>query len=220
MTLTLHEHPFASYCWKPLIALFERDVPFERHVVGGPDDRARLAELWPLASIPVLVDSAGPILPESTTIIEYLDRFGNAPPLIPADPDAALEARLWDRLMDGRVMTPMQRIVADALRPDGSSDPHGVAEARTQLDAAYALLEDRLAEGTAWLAGSEFTIADCAAAPSLHYARVVHRWDESGLASLTRYFEVLMERPSVERVLEEAREYRELFPLPWPEYAA
>jgi hypothetical protein len=31
MTLILHEHPFAAYCWKALVALFERDVPFERH---------------------------------------------------------------------------------------------------------------------------------------------------------------------------------------------
>lgn len=130
MSLTLHEHPFASYCWKALIALYERDVPFERHFVGGPEDRAQLAELWPLGSIPVLVDSAGPALPESTAIIDYLDRHGSAPPLIPTEPDAAIQARLWDRLMDGHVMTPMQKIVADALRPEGSEDPHGVDEAR------------------------------------------------------------------------------------------
>jgi hypothetical protein len=35
MTLTLHEHPFAAYCWKPLIARYEREVPFERHYIGG-----------------------------------------------------------------------------------------------------------------------------------------------------------------------------------------
>lgn len=222
MSLTLHEHPFASYCWKALIALYERDVPFERHFVGGPEDRARLAALWPLGSIPVLVDSAGPTLPESTMIIEYLDRHGSAPPLIPTAPDAALQARLWDRLMDGHVMTPMQKIVADALRPEGNEDPHGVDEARAQLDAAYALLDDRLAgagEG-GWLAGPDFTLADCAAAPALHYARVVHRWDEPELAALTRYFGALMERPSVARVVDEAREFRPLFPLPWPDYAA
>jgi glutathione S-transferase len=218
MTLTLHEHPFASYCWKALIALYERDVPFEPHFVGGPEDRAQLAALWPLASIPVLVDSAGPRLPESTTIIEYLDREGSAPPLIPTDPDAALQARLWDRLMDGQVMTPMQKIVGDALRPEGTEDPHGVEEARTQLDAAYALLDDHLAE-TIRLAGPTFTIADCAAAPALFYARVVHRWDEADLPALTHYFAALMDRPSVTRVVDEAREFRPLFPLPWPEYA-
>jgi glutathione S-transferase len=99
MTLILHEHPFASYCWKALIALYERGLPFEPHLVGGDSDRARLAELWPLASIPVLVDDRAAItLPESTTIIEYLDRLSDAPQLIPTDPAAALQARLWDRV--------------------------------------------------------------------------------------------------------------------------
>jgi glutathione S-transferase len=219
LTLTLHEHPFASYCWKALIALYEREVPFEAHLVGGPEDRVQLAALWPLASIPVLVDSAGPMLPESTAIIEYLDRQGSAPPLIPADPDAALQARLWDRIMDGQVMTPMQKIVADALRPEGTNDPHGVEEARAQLDAAYALLDDHLTGDSSWLAGPDFTLADCAAAPALFYARVVHRWDEAGLDALTRYFAALTNRPSVARVVDEAREFRPLFPLPWPEYA-
>jgi glutathione S-transferase len=51
MTLTLHEHPFAAYCWKPLVALFERDVPFERHFVGGEADRARIAELLSMAPV-------------------------------------------------------------------------------------------------------------------------------------------------------------------------
>jgi glutathione S-transferase len=213
MTLVLHEHPFASYCWKALIALYERKVPFERVYVG---DRAPHAELWPLASIPVLVDG-DLVLPESTTIIEYLDRFGDAPAMVPADPDAALQARLWDRLLDGHVMTPMQKIVADALRPDGDKDPYGVDEARASLDRAYALLDTHLVGG--WMAGRSFSLADCAAAPALHYARIVHRWDEQRLTNLTRYFVMLMLRESVARVIEEAREYRSGFPLPWPDYA-
>jgi glutathione S-transferase len=218
MTLTLHEHPFAAYCWKPLIALYERDVPFERHFVGGEQDRAELAKLWPPASIPVLRDDdAGLTVPESTTIVEYLDTFGDAAPLIPADPAAARAARLWDRVSDGQVMTPMQKIVADALRPEESRDPFGVAEARTGLDAAYELLDGHLS-GQPWLAGETFTLADCAAAPALHYAYVVNRWDETRLADLTRYFKSLMSRPSVARVVDEAREYRELFPLGWPDH--
>jgi glutathione S-transferase len=47
----------------------------------------------------------------------------------------------------------------------------------------------------------------------------VHRWDEEGLTNLTPYFTRLTARPSVARVIDEAREYRSLFPLPWPDYA-
>ena len=219
MTLTLHQHPFASYCWKALIALHERGIPFEPQLVGDEADRARLAELWPMASIPVLVDdAAGIILPESTPIIEYLDALGEAPRLIPADPAAALQARLWDRVFDGYVMTPMQKIVGDNLRPQGRADPEGVVEARDSLDRAYELLDNHLAGG-GWAAGPAFTLADCAAAPALYYGRVVHRWQEERLADLTRYFTELTARPSVARVIDEAREYRDVFPLPWPDYA-
>jgi glutathione S-transferase len=219
VTLTLHEHPFAAYCWKALIALYERDVPFERQFVGDEADRAALAELWPMGSIPVLVDGeAGLTLPESTTIVEYLDAFGDAPPLVPGDPAAALQARLWDRVIDGHVMTPMQKIVGDNLRPEGLGDPLGVDDAHAELERAYAMLDQRLA-ASAWLAGDAFTLAECAAAPALHYGYVVHRWDENALAHLTRYFTELMARPAVARVVDEAREYRKLFPMPWPDYA-
>jgi glutathione S-transferase len=214
MTLVLHEHPFASYCWKALIALYERDVPFERVVVEGDEGRARHIELWPLGGMPVLVDG-DTVVPESSLLIEYLDRFGDAPPMIPAA--NALSVRLWDRVMDAHVMTPMQTVVFNALRPDTDKDPFGVARAKEQLDTAYAYLDSQL--GSGWLAGEAFTLADCSAAPSLHYARVVHRWDEDRLVNLTRYFQRLMSRASVARVVDEARPYRAYFPLPWPVYA-
>jgi len=213
--LVLHLHPFASYCQKVLIALYERDVPFARRLVDGDEGRAELARLWPPASIPVLRDeTADRTLPESTTIIEYVDAMAG-PVLVPADADAALEARLWDRFADQHLATPMQKIVTDRIRPEGRADPQGVADARAQLDVAYGVADDRLARSR-WLAVDAFTVADCAAAPALFYCRAVHRWDEAGQASITRYYRDLMTRPAIARVVEEARPYRDLFPHPWP----
>jgi glutathione S-transferase len=218
MTLILHEHPFATYCWKPLIALYERGVPFERRQVNDEADRARLAELWPMASIPTLLDDeAGAVLPESTIVVEYLDRFGDAPPMVPTEPEAALRARLWDRIMDLRVQTPMQKIVLDNLRPEDAGDPHGVSEAQAALDRIYAVL-DRHLDDRAWLAAPTFSLADAAATPALFYARAIRRWDEEGLPRLTSYYENLTARPSVARVIDEARPFRSLFPVPWPDY--
>lgn len=218
MSLILHEHPFASYCWKALIALYEREVPFVPQKVEDQPDRERLAELWPMAGMPILVDEeADRVVPESSIVIEYLDRFGDAPPMVPSDTEESLLARLWDRTFDAHVMTPMQKIVADSLRPEGGTDPVGVQEARASLDQAYRMLEGHLT-GREWAAGGRFTIADCSAAPSLFYARAVHRWDEESLVALTAYYEGLEAQPSVARVIEEAREYRALFPLPWPDY--
>ena len=217
MNLVLHQHPFASYCQKALIALYELELPFTSHLVDGVEGRRALAELWPMAGIPVLRDEEADLtLPESTTIVEYLDGLAGGGRLIPADPAAALQARLWDRFFDGHVATPMQKIVGDRLRPEGREDPEGVALARAELDTAYGVLEDRLA-ALPWAAGETFTLADCAAAPALFYTRAIHRWDEAAQPNVGRYYRALLARPSVSRVVEEAQPLRSLFPLPWPD---
>jgi glutathione S-transferase len=215
----LYQHPFALYCWKALIALYERDVAFTADLVEA--DRSALAALWSPASIPVLVDD-GVVLPESSIIVERLDRHGDAPALIPSDHDEALHARLWDRVVDGYVATPVQRIVGDALRPPDAKDQLGVSQAHATLDLAYATIDRHLdgREREGWLAGDDFTLADCAAAPALHYADVLHPLDRGAHPALAVFFDRVLARPSVARVVEEARPYRELFPLPWPEHVS
>ena len=67
MSLTLHYHPLASFCWKALIALYENDIPFKPNLVdlGNPAERAALLKLWPIGKFPVLEDQArGQIVPE------------------------------------------------------------------------------------------------------------------------------------------------------------
>ena len=215
MTLVLYQHPFASYCQKVLIALYELDLPFRSELVEGEEGRAELARLWPLAGIPVLRDEDADLtLPESTTIIEYLDGLAG-PALIPADAAAALQARLWDRVGDHHLATPMQKIVGDELRPEGGRDPEGVADARRALDAAFGVLDAQLADRP-WAAGASFTVADCATFPVLFYLWAIHRWDADAQPNITRYYRDLLARPSVARVVDEARPYRDVFPLPWP----
>jgi glutathione S-transferase len=210
--LVLYQHPFASYCQKVLIALYELDLPFDSHLVEGDEGREELARLWPMAGMPVLRDEdADLVVPESTTIIEYLDRRAGGE-LVPADAGEALQARLWDRIGDQHLSTPMQKIVGDELRPEGGRDPVGVADARRALDTAYGVLDARLADRR-WAGGETFTVADCALFPPLFYLRAIHRWEQP---NIRRYYRDLLARPSVARVVEEARPYRELFPLPWP----
>jgi glutathione S-transferase len=76
------------------------------------------------------------------------------------------------------------------------------------------VFESRLTDRV-WLAGDAFTIADCAAAPALFYCRAVHPWGDR--PELERYFRAAIERPSVARVIDEARPYRALFPPGWPD---
>jgi glutathione S-transferase len=217
--LALYYHPFSSFCQKVLVALYEREVPFERVVVdlGDPEQRAALERLWPMGKFPVLRDEArGVTVPESTVIVQYLDRAHRGPPpLVPTDPDAALDALLWDRFFDQYIEAPLQKAVVDRLRPESARDPHGVAEAGALLARAYDLLEERLSGTGPWVAGEEFTLADCGAAPALFYAAMVVPF--AGRERLEAYFARLRARPSFARAVDEARPFRPFFPLPWPQ---
>ena len=110
---------------------------------------------------------------ETSTIIEYLQIHHPGRVRLIPEGDAGVEVRMLDRVFDNYVMTPMQKVVLDQLRPETDRDTYGVTEARGFLDRIYAWLDERLA-GRAWAAGDAFTLADCAAAPSLFYADWAH----------------------------------------------
>jgi glutathione S-transferase len=214
MSLTLHYHPLSSFCWKALVALYEKATPFTPNIVNlaDPAERAALLALWPIGKFPVLSDAArGETVPESSIIIEYLDRhYPGATRLIPQQPDLALQTRLRDRFIDLYVHLPMQKIVGDRLRPADRRDPHGVADARAQLRSAYAMLDQWLAHD-GWMMGEGFTLADCAAAPALFYGNRVEPFGD-GHEHLSAYSARLTAQPCFARVLREAEPYFALFP--------
>ncbi len=217
MPLKLYAHPFSSYCQKALIALYENDTPFQFRELGPdhPDAGAELAAQWPLMRFPVLVDGDRTVM-EATIVIEYLGLHYPGPVrLIPEDPKAGIGVRLLDRFFDNYVMTPMQKVVFDAIRPAGQRDPYGVDEARKLLDKSYCWLDGTLA-GREWAAGGSFSLADCAVAPSLFFADWVHPIDAS-FANAIAYRRRLLARPSFARAVDEARPFRSLFPLGAPD---
>ncbi|TBW53346.1 glutathione S-transferase family protein [Marinobacter halodurans] len=213
MKIKLYGHPFAAFVWKALIAAYERGVPFDFCMID-PDhteNAARIAELSPTGQFPALTDGHIEVT-QSNSVIEYLDRFGHAPTMIPDDPDAALTSRMLASVFDSYIAEPMQQVVGEALRPEDQQDSRRAAEARVVLDKSYAWLSARI--GAGWANGDRFSIADCAAAPALFYADWVHPIPEGALKS---YRKRLLERPSVARVVDEARPYRHLFPLGAPD---
>ena len=214
MTLKLYAHPFSSYCQKVLIALYENDTPFEYLTLDDAKNGAELEALWPIKKFPVLIDEGCTIL-EASIIIEHLNLHHPGPVrLIPEDAGAALEVRLMDRFFDNYVMTPMQKIVTDRIRQEQDRDPYGVSEARAMLDKAYAWLDENLA-AREWAAGATFSLADCAAAPSLFYADWAHPIGDR-FPRVREYRRRLLARPSMARSIDEARPYRSYFPLGAP----
>lgn len=215
MSLVLYAHPFSSYCQKVLIALYENDIPFTYRHLEDPGVAEARARLWPFGRFPVLEDD-GKVIAESSIIIEHLDlHHPGAVRLLPQDPAAALEVRFMDRMFDNYIMTTMQRPVIEALRPTSDRADEVMAQTRRDLDIAYGWLEGVLADRT-WAAGSAFSLADCAAAPSLFYADWVHQIGAQ-FPHLRAYRSRLLARPSFARAVEEARPYRAYFPLGAPD---
>lgn len=211
MSLLLYAHPFSSYSQKAMMAFYEKGVSFELKLLS-PENPEAIAErhaLWPLDRFPVLV-ADGKTVPESSVIIEWLDqRHPGSEPLIPNDADLALEVRLLDRVFDNYVMTPMMTLVFDRLRPEESRDPYGVEQARALLERSCAWLEQRMAS-RGWAVGDRFTMADCAAAPSLFYADWVHPL--APFPAVAAYLQRLRARPSFARCVEDGRPSRAFFP--------
>jgi glutathione S-transferase len=219
MSLTLYYHPLSSFCMKALIALYESNVEFTPHLVdlGNPEAADAFRKLWPPGTFPVLRDaSRGDLVPESTIIIEYLaQKFPDTCHLLPADAEAARQARFWDRFYDLNVHVPMQKIVGDKLRPADSKDPFGVAQARKTLATSYGMIDAHMAylaneTGAPWATGGNYTMADCAASPALHYANLVAPLDAH--SNTAAYLARLKQRPSFARVLKEAEPYFAMFP--------
>jgi glutathione S-transferase len=214
MSLTLYFHPLSSFCQKVLIALYENDTPFTPNIVNLFDEAAaaEFRKLWPIGKFPLLRDDATQrTVPESSIIIEYLaQHYPGKTRLVPADPDRASQMRLRDRFYDLYVNVPMQKIVTDRLRPAGKSDPHGVEQAKTLLQAAFGVIETEIA-GKTWAMGDAFSMADCAAAPALFYANLALPFGETH-KNVAAYLDRLMERPSFARAVKEAQPYLALIP--------
>lgn len=211
--LTLHYHPLSSYCHKVLIALDAMGIDVDKRLLnlGDAAERAALLAAWPLGKMPVLVDGDR-VVGETSIVIEYLQLHHAAAGrrLIPADPEAALDVRAWDRIFDLYVMTPMQALTGDLLRAEHERDPVTVAQARERLSSTYAFIDQRM-NGRTWVCGDDFSMADCAAAPALFYA-VTYVPVPDGLIHLSAYVERLMAHPAVARVIDAARPWFKFYP--------
>ena len=211
MSLSLYAHPFSSYCQKVLTALYENATPHTFRMLDGSGDAGHeFAARWPIKRMPVLVDGDRTVV-EASIIIEHLGLHHPGPVrLIPQDPDAALDVRFMDRFFDNYVMTPMQRIVADHIRPIDQRDARTVSEAKALLDTAYQWLDERMADRE-WACEAGFSLADCAAAPALFYADWVNPIG-GAFTHAQAYRRRLLSRPSFARAVDEARPYRAIFP--------
>ena len=212
--LALYGHPFSSYTWKALIPLYANGTAFEFRTLDGEqvESEAFVSEASPQGKFPVLVDGDQTVF-EASSIIEYLHlRHPGAAPLLPADPAAAIQTRMIDRVFDNYVMGIMQESVGEAIRSGGKPDPAVLVSVAERLERSYAWIDTWLADYAITVA---VTLIECAAAPSLFYADWVHPIPVK-FARLRAWRAHLLALPAVVRCVDDARPYRHYFPLGAP----
>ena len=215
MTLELFAHPFSSYCQKVLVALWADGTPFTYRILDEqhPENMVELKGYWPFGKFPLLLDNDQPIV-ESTPIIEHLQAKYPGENVWVPEGETGRRVRFLDRFFDTYIMGNMMKAGNDILRPDAARDGYGVGKARAELSVAYDWIERQI--GDHWAVGDTFTLADCAAGPSLFYADWV---EEIGPARprLAAYRARLLAHPPVARAVEEGRPYRGYFPMGAPD---
>lgn len=174
-------------------------------IIDNPDvQSADFAALTPLKKVPVLVRPDGRTLPESETIVEYLEDAFPQLPLRPADAFDCAHARLIARTAELYVFP----AVVDIFKAMGAGTD--------EIEAATEALEQRLVElsslltveRSSWHAvGTSLTIADGALAPFLFYVRIVglrlQRDLLAGHEPLQKFMDGCASEPALAGVMEE-----------------
>jgi glutathione S-transferase len=206
--LVLCGMPISNYYNKVKMALLEKGVPFTEEVVrtGCTDEEVLSAS--PLAKIPFVRTEQGPLC-ESQAILAYLESAYPEPPLLPADPFAAAKVHELIVFVDLHL-----ELVARQLYPQaffgGSVSESTVARVRTSLEKNIAGFR-RLARFAPYVAGPEFTQADCAAWVSLPLigkaTEKVCGVDLLGAAGVDwqSYARMVGERPSARRISDDRK---------------
>ncbi|AFY57249.1 glutathione S-transferase [Rivularia sp. PCC 7116] len=203
--MKLYYAPASSYSQRVLIALYEKELDFTPIEVNlfDAESREKYLQINRFGKIPTLITDDGEILLEASIIVEYLDNYQKDIPLIPQDSKANLEMRMLERIIDVYINGGREALFKDSQRSPSPREDKEVVKAKRLLESACNLLDEKLANRT-WLVGDTFTLADCSAAPTLSYLRIVY--DYQHLQNLTIYFQRLSEKPSVRKAFGSGRE--------------
>lgn len=199
--------PLSNYYNKVKMALLEKGVPFAEEHVGiagvGAHSESALGDS-PLGKIPFIRTDQGPLC-ESQAILEYLEAAYPEPPLLPRDPFAAAKVRELAVFIDLHVELVARKLYPKAFFGGALSDADA-APIRKTLERHIAALA-RLVRFDPWVAGAEFSQADCSAFASFPVIAMATKaiYGEDLLAAggvdWKPYSQRVAERPSAQRVV-------------------
>jgi glutathione S-transferase len=201
--ITLCGFAISNYYNKVKLVLLEKNIPFtEELVMTGSKDEAVLRDS-PLAKVPFIRTPQGALC-ESQVIVDYLEQLQPQPSLLPADPFEAAKVRELCTFIDLHLELVARDLYGAAFF--GRTADEAVKErVRAQLTRQIPAFQ-RLAKFSPYVAGSEFTLADCCAFVSLPLVAMATRTvlgsdllADAGV-DWKGYLKVVAARPSAQRV--------------------
>lgn len=201
MTLKLCGFSASNYYNKVKLQLLEKDVPFVEELVWTGNTHPLLVERSPMGKVPFLDTASGPIS-ESSACAEYIEAAYPQRPLLPADPLAAAKVRELIVYMELHLELVARELYAEAFFGGKVSD--GLKErTRKLLDKGVSGFS-KLAKFSPFVAGSEFTLADCAAVAHLPLvssaSRIIYGEDVLSGLPVKDYLKSMGTRPHVQQV--------------------
>lgn len=192
----------SNYHNKVLIALHEKGVPFEEDSGTRPSQAPEYLALSPMGKVPYL-EVDGTRLIESEVILEYLEDAYPQKPLLPKDPLARAKVRELVTVMELHVELVARRLYAGLF--SGAALSEGAKQSVEKELAKGIRTLNAIAKFAPYVAGSEFTVADCAAAVhfpliSLATKAAYGRDFLEQIPQVKPYLKMLGERPAIAKV--------------------
>jgi maleylpyruvate isomerase len=161
--------PFAT---RVRMAVYAKGLDVKIEPAGALRGTDALKAINPLGKIPALALDDGGCVPESQTIVEYLEEAFPEPALRPADAEGRARVRLLERVGEVYVLFPISRLFGQ-MNPE-SRDQTLIKRELKFVDEGLAHVSKFLGDGP-YAAGADFTTADCLLTPTLFYAQVMSR---------------------------------------------
>ena len=200
----------SNYYNKVKLVLLEKAIPFEEKL-QWPDRSAELLAQSPLGKLPYF-EINGRALSESQVMVDYLESAYPQTPLLPKEPLAAAKVRELIQFIELHLELVARDLYGEAFFGGKASDERKALAHKQLKRSAKALAQ--LVSFDPYIAGSEFGLADCAAAVHLPIISMTTKaiYGEDVLADypLKEYLKRLAERPSVQQVSADRKENTEL----------
>ncbi|MCC6072377.1 glutathione S-transferase family protein [Massilia sp. GCM10020059] len=190
----------SNYYNKVKLVLLEKNVPFEECVTLATP-KAEIMSKSPLGKVPYLETEEG-TLAESQVLVNYIEARYPQPALLPADPFRAAKVQELITFMELHLELVVRELYGAAFFGGAISDStkERVRKQLARNIPAFA----QLAKFSPYIAGEEFTLADCVAVCHLPLAISATKkiYGEDLLASLPvkDYLKRMGERPSVAKI--------------------